>query len=254
MGSPALAAGGEGLPKFPNIYYMIASGLGVSKDLVPVIGGAFIVCVIALMGVGFKAYVNRHLSSDITPPSRFSLNVLIETVVEFVYNLTVDLLGKKASTYAPLLVALFVFILVTNLSGLFPFLPPASENFSGNLAMGLSVFVIYNIAGLKEHGFASYVKHFTGPTIKIPVLGLLLPVLIFCIEMISHGFRPVSLSLRLMGNIFGDHMLLTVFTGMVYVVVPSILMFFGVLVGMVQSFVFTLLSGIYISMAVSHDH
>ena len=120
--------------------------------------------------------------------------------------------------------------------------------------MGLIVFVWYNYAGVKEHGLGPYIKHFSGPTIKIPVLGLLLPILIFAIEISSHRFRPVSLSLRLMGNIFGDHMLLSVFTGMVYLLVPSLLMFFGLLVSMVQSFVFTLLSAIYISMAVSHDH
>ena len=93
------------------------------------------------------------------------------------------------------------------------------------------------MAGVKEHGLGPYIKHFSGPSIKIPVLGLLLPMLIFLIEMISHGFRPVSLSLRLMGNIFGDHMLVAVFTGIVGLFVPSILMFFGVLVSMVQSFV-----------------
>lgn len=252
--SKVLAAGGGPLPHFPNWYLNALNLLGISSDFVPVIGGFFIVFLLTLMGLGFKKYVSYSLQNDVAPPSKFSLNVLVETAAEFVYDLCQDLLGSKARVHAPLLMGLFFFILVNNLSGLFPFLPPSTSNFSANLAMGLVVFLIYNFAGVKEHGIAAYVKHFAGPEVKIPVLGLFLPILIFLIEMISHGFRPVSLGLRLTGNIFGDHMLVSVFTGMVYLFIPSILMFFGVLVSIVQSFVFTLLSGIYISMAVSHDH
>lgn len=249
----AFAAGG-GLPHFPNLYLNLIESLGLSHDMVPVAGGLFILLTLVFVGLRYQKYAEATLAGEVAPTGKFSLSELTEVIIEFVYNLSNDLLGKKSKSVMPLLAGLFFFILFTNLSGLFPFLPPASSDFSANLAMGLTVFLIYNIMGFKEHGIVSYIKHFSGPSIKIPVLGLLLPILIFCIEMISHGFRPVSLSLRLMGNIFGDHMLVSVFTGMVYLFVPSILMFFGVLVAMVQSFVFTLLSAIYISMAVSHDH
>ena len=78
--------------------------------------------------------------------------------------------------------------------------------------------------------------------------------LIFFIEMIGAFARPVSLALRLYGNIFGDHLVLSVFTGLTYFVAPALLLFFGLLVACLQSFVFTLLTSIYISLSISHDH
>ena len=141
---------------------------------------------------------------------------------------------------------LFLFILVSNLTGLVPGFVPSTESINTNLAMGLMVYVIYNLAGIKEHGWA-YVKQFLGPV-------WWLAPLFFCIEFISHLARPMSLSLRLYGNIFGDHLVLSVFTGLTWLVLPAFLLFFGLLVAVLQSFVFTLLTGIYLSLALSHDH
>jgi F-type H+-transporting ATPase subunit a len=140
-----------------------------------------------------------------------------------------------------------MFILVSNLGGLIPGLVPATESISSNLAMGLMVFLIYNVAGFREHGW-HYIKQFTGPMLAIAPL-------MFVIELIGHMVRPVSLSLRLMCNVFADHLLVGIFTtNAPYVIVPSALLFFGVLVALVQSYLFTLLTSVYISMAVSHDH
>jgi F-type H+-transporting ATPase subunit a len=144
------------------------------------------------------------------------------------------------------LAAIFLFVLTCNLTGLIPGFPPPTVSMDTNLGMGFIVFLVYNYAGFKEHGMA-YLKHFAGPVIYIAPL-------FFCIELVSHASRPLSLSLRLVGNIYGDHTLLGIFTGLSYIVFPALLMFFGLLVAVVQSFVFTLLSGIYISMAISHDH
>ena len=114
--------------------------------------------------------------------------------------------------------------------------------------MGLLVFFVYNWAGFKEHG-AGYIKRLPWARWRLSA------PLFFCIELVSHASRPLSLGLRLMGNIFGDHTLLGVFTKLTYVFIPAFLMFLWTsCVAVVQSFVFTLLSGIYISMAISHDH
>ena len=250
----ALAAGGGDIPVFPNLYQFVSDVLGLPYYMASVIGALFITALLAVVGLRYRNYANLVLAGQVVPTGKFSLSEFVEWTIEFVYNLCKDLLGSNAKSHMPLISTLFFFIWLTNVSGLFPFLPPSSTDLSANLAMGLMVFVVYNFVGVKEHGFGPYIAHFAGPKIKIPIIGLLLPLLIFFIEMISHGFRPVSLSLRLMGNIFGDHMLVAVFTGMVYFLVPSILMFFGLLVSTVQAFVFTLLSTIYISMAGSHDH
>ncbi len=184
--------------------------------------------------------------SDPTPSGKFSLMTIIEQMLDVVYGVAKDTCGHDYRKFLPLLSGLFFFIIISNLSGLFPGLVPPTESISTNLALGLSVFLVYNAAGIKEHGW-SYAKQFWGP------VGFIGPLLVI-IELVSHLSRPMSLSIRLMMNIVGDHLILTIFTGLTYLVIPAILMFFGLLVACIQSFVFTMLSGIYISMAISHDH
>jgi len=241
--SSAFAAG---IPHFINYYELIGNKLGLSEEMLPLIGSLFVTLLLAILGLIFTARVERVLSNP-EPSDSFGPVVFIELVAEFVTGLTKDLIGQDYRRFLPLIGTLFFVILFTNLSGLIPGFPPSTENMSTNLAMGLAVFFVYNYAGVRAQGLKGYLAHFGGP------VRWLFPVM-FIIELISHSFRPVSLSLRLMGNIFGDHMLVGVFTGMVYVLIPSALLFFGLLVAFVQSFIFTLLSAIYISMAVSHDH
>ncbi len=235
-----------GIPHFINYFEITAHQLGMESALSPAVGALFVTLILAILGLSFRSYVNSSLANPV-PSDRFGLVVFIELIAGFVTDLTKDLIGTSYKTFLPLVGTLFFFILFNNLLGLVPGFPPATESMSTNLAMGVIVFFTYNIFGIKAQGIKSYLAHFGGP------VWWLFPVM-FVIELISHSFRPVSLSLRLMGNIFGDHMLVGVFTGLTYVVVPSLLMFFGLLVAFVQSFIFTLLSAIYISMAVSHDH
>lgn len=235
-----------GIPHFINYYELTTHALGLPATLSPAIGALFITLVLLSLGLLFRAQVAKAVN-DPTPSDQFSFLVFVELVAEFVTGLAKDLIGAENKRFLPLIGTLFFFILFSNLSGLIPGFPPATENMSTNLAMGLIVFVTYNFCGVKAQGVKSYLAHFGGP------VWWMFP-LMFAIELISHSFRPVSLSLRLMGNIFGDHMLVGVFTGLTYVIMPSFLMFFGLLVAFVQSFIFTLLSAIYVSMAISHDH
>lgn len=234
-----------GIPETINYYGLLAERFHLDLKWEPTLGAILVVLVMTVMGLYFKASVAAS-KDDVAPTGKFSLRFLIEGVMEFLHGLAKDNCGEHFRKYLPFLSALFIFILMANLSGLVPGFPPPTESMDTNVAMGLIVFFVYNIAGLKEHGFG-YVKHFLGPVAAIA------PVF-FCIELVSHGSRPLSLGLRLAGNIYGDHTLLGVFTGLSYIVLPAILMFFGLLVAVVQSFVFTLLTGIYISMAISHDH
>lgn len=208
--------------------------------------GLLTLCIIALLGFFYKKSVQAK-GDDLRPAGRFGLSTFVEGLLDFVFNLGEDIIGKgKSERFFPLLTSLFIFIFISNVSGLVPGFPPATESLNTNLAMGLAVFLAYNIAGIKEHK-GSYIKQFLGP------FWWLAPLFLF-IELVSHLVRPISLSLRLYGNIFGDHLVMSVFTGLTYVILPAGLLFFGLLVASIQSFVFTLLSGIYISMAISHDH
>jgi F-type H+-transporting ATPase subunit a len=111
----------------------------------------------------------------------------------------------------------------------------------------------------------SYFKHFVGPMTSLPGNSILsklafLPVLVisvmffFVLEVFSHGFRPVSLSLRLFGNMMGDHEVIGAFIGLTKLVVPVAFYAMGTLVCLIQAFVFTLLSMIYVALAVSEGH
>jgi len=112
--------------------------------------------------------------------------------------------------------------------------------------MSIVVFVMYNVYGFKENG-VSYLKHFVGPI-------LVLSWLMFPIEVLSHLVRPVSLAVRLMGNMFGDHMVLSIFSGLIPIGIPVIFIALGAFVAVIQALVFTLLSTIYIALSTTHDH
>ena len=250
------ASGGPGA-KFINYYDIIAQNLGFQpngdtydqyKVFVPLLASITILLVLVIVGFLYKKAAGKKISSqDIAPASSFGLMTFIEMILGFVTDMADDVIGKNESRkHYSLLCSLFLYIFFSNLSGLIPGFPPATENFSINLALAAVVFLWYNLAGIKEHGGA-YIKQFIGPFV------VLIP-LMFLIEFIGHLVRPVSLGLRLYGNIFGDHLVMSVFTSLSYVVVPGLLLFFGLLVATIQSFIFTLLSSIYISMAVSHDH
>lgn len=230
-----------------NIYKSLLKAIGVREDLASVVAALLTLVACLTLGIYFRGAVKARLqANNIAPDSRFSLLTAIELVISFLHDLTHEQCGKFYKSYLPLISGLFVFILVSNLIGLFPGFPPPTENFSSNLVMGIIVFLSYNWAGLKEHG-GDYIKQFTGPFLVLAPLFLIL-------ETISHLARPLSLSFRLTANIFGDHLLLGIFSGLVPFLVPSFLLFFGLLVAVIQSFVFTMLTSIYINMAVSHDH
>lgn len=241
----AQPAAAEGIPHTIDYYSMILHSLHLGEQWIPTVGALFVTAALLIVGVAYKAAVAKADAQDV-PSGKFSLRFVVEMLMDLPWSVARDNCGHFARNYFPFLAALFLFILFGNLSGMIPGFPPPTVSMDTNVAMGVLVFFVYNYAGIKEHG-ASYIKHFLGPVVFIAPL-------FFCIEIVSHAARPLSLGLRLAGNIFADHTLLGVATGLSYVVIPAGLMFFGLLVAVVQSFVFTLLSGIYISMATSHDH
>lgn len=184
---------------------------------------------------------------QLVPESRLSLRNGFELVGEFIYGLTETVMGEhQAKLFFPVTACLFLFIFVANLFGLVPgFLPP-TDNLNTTLALGIFVFLYYNYIGIREHG-VGYFKHFFGPVAWLAPL-------MFVIEVASHLFRPLSLALRLRGNIMGDHVVLGVFSELVPVLLPVIFYGLGLFVAFVQAFVFCLLTMVYISLSSAHDH
>lgn len=236
--------------EFINYYALFLKILGINEHSIHewsgVVGSCVVLLLLLILGLYYKNAVENNIKGY-EPDNYFSIKTFIESILSFVENLSKDVIGEhEGIKYVPLLSSIFIFILFCNLTGLVPGFPPATENISINLALGIIVFIFYNYQGIREHGY-KYIYQFLGP------VWWLAPILVL-IELASHCVRPVSLSLRLYGNIFGDHLVLSVFTGLTYVIIPAFLMFFGLLVAIVQSFVFTLLSSIYISLAISHEH
>ncbi|PLX92576.1 MAG: ATP synthase F0 subunit A [Desulfuromonas sp.] len=171
---------------------------------------------------------------------------LMEVVVGGIENLIDETMGPKGKAYFPLIATFALFILVSNLIALIPGFYPPTANLNTNFALALTVFAMTHIVGVKEHGI-SYLKHFMGPM-------LVLAPLIFIIEIIGHIARPLSLSLRLFGNMYGHEIVLMIFVGLVPFLLPVPMMLMGVLVAFIQTFVFSLLAMIYIAGAIEEAH
>jgi F-type H+-transporting ATPase subunit a len=155
-------------------------------------------------------------------------------------------MGPKGKAYFPLIATIAFFILVSNLIALIPGFFPPTANLNTNAAMALTVFAMTHIVGLKEHGIG-YFKHFCGPVIWLAPL-------IVPIEIVGHLARPLSLTLRLFGNMYGHEIVLMIFFGLVPFIVPLPMMLMGVLVAFIQTFVFMLLAMIYIAGSLEEAH
>ena len=199
--------------------------------------------------VVFAALVSRKLNAPdaaLEPEDGITARNLAEGLVELISGLAEGVIGHGAQRYVPLLASFFVFILACNLIGLVPGFSPPTSDFNVTGGLGLVAFVAYQAAGVREHGFG-YVKQFLGPVIY---LWWLLPV----VELFTHVFRPVSLAIRLFANMTADHQVVEIFTSLTKIGLPVAFYALGAFVCLVQAFVFTMLSAIYIALAVSHDH
>ena len=204
-----------------------------------------VVAIVLALAFGFRRAL-AQASEPVIPEERLGVRNIVELLVEFVVSLSDSIIGVKGRKYVPLFGSLFIFILLANLLGLIPGFVPPTSFFLTNLALGLIVFIAYNYYGVRANG-VHYFKQFIGPM-------LLLSPLFVVIEVFSHLFRPMSLSIRLYGNMFGDHLVLEVFSGLTKLVIPVAFYILGTLVSVIQAAVFTILSVIYVAMAISHEH
>lgn len=217
------------------------------SDKVPIHVFHALLALVILMLVGWRIRRSLTVARDpLIPEARFSIRNIFEIVVQAIQGQLHGIIGHGSEKYLPLIGGLFIFIFFCNILGVIPGFVPATDNLNTNLAMSLTVFLVYNYFGFKEHGI-KYLKQFAGPV-------LWLAPLMFVIELLSHLFRPMSLSIRLFGNMYGDHMVLSIFSGLVPLIVPIIFMILGIVVSLIQAFVFSVLSCVYIALAVSHEH
>ncbi len=197
--------------------------------------------VATLLTVG--AYLLRpHIRVE--EPGRVQL--LLEALVGALLDMLVDNVGPKGRNYLSLVGTLGLFIFVSNLMGLVPFMSSPTTNLNLPVGCALVSFLYYNFQGIREHGVANYLKHFLGP---VPLLApIMLPI-----ELISHLSRILSLSVRLFGNIFGEELVIIVLAGLIPFLVPLPMMAFAIFGGLLQAFIFIMLTMIYLGGAVAAE-
>ena len=177
---------------------------------------------------------------------------VLEAVVESLYNLCEETIGHRwAGTFFPLIGTLGIYILVCNYMGLIPGFDSPTANINTTAACAIPVFFATHYYGLKVHG-PKYINHFLGPIRSIFALPLM--IMMFFIELIGHLVRPVTLSVRLFGNMMAKHILLAVLAVLTPIGIPVLVLGLGVVVGLVQAFVFVLLSIMYLAGAVEEAH
>ena len=169
-----------------------------------------------------------------------------ELVVTMLLDLMNDVMGHDARRFFPLVGSLAFFILTSNLLGLIPGFDSPTGNLNTTASCAVVVFFATHYYGVKKHGL-KYVKHFIGPVWWLSPL--MIPI-----EIISHLVRPVSLSIRLFGNIFGGHLVLGIFAALLPLFIPLPMMVMEIFVAFVQTIVFIMLSMIYISLSVEEAH
>jgi F-type H+-transporting ATPase subunit a len=217
-----------------------------------VIVAVVVVLLLALGALSYHASVSRLGAEAILPAPRLSVRAAFEGLADMVFGLLEGVMGEKnARKFLPFLGSFFVFILFSNLISLVPGFRAPTDTLKTNVGLAVTVFLASHILGFREHGL-HYLEQFTGHLpLKSPLI-ILVP-LIFAIEIVSHLIRPVTLSIRLMANIFADHAVATAFFLMVPFLVPVLPMMLGVFVSVVQALVFTLMSATYISLAIAHE-
>ena len=176
---------------------------------------------------------------------------LVEVFMEFFIDLAESNIGHMGKHFVPFIGTLGMYILVCNFMGLIPGAEASTSNINTNAALALPVFFATHIYGIKQHKLG-YIKHFVGPIRSLPALPLM--ILMFIIEVIGHIARPLTLSVRLFGNMVAKHKIIMILLLLAPAVVPTAILGLGVLVCLIQAFVFVLLTTLYLAGAVEEAH
>ena len=175
---------------------------------------------------------------------------MLEVLVEQIRGLLDQVIGPYGRRYLPVIGSFAVFILVGNLMGQIPGLGAPTESINVTGALGVTSFLYFIGSGFRQQGIR-YLKHFTGG-----LTGALLFAmgwLIFVVEIVSNSVRPVTLSLRLFVNMYADQKIAGAFLGLIAPIVPIFTIVLGIFVSFIQTFIFIMLSMVYLSETVPHE-
>ncbi len=215
---------------------------GVDPEPRPWVNFVVMQILVAILLMVVFAILRPRLSVD--HPGK--LQHVFEMIHGFVGGQAEDQMGHQGQRYLAFFGTIFLFILTCNLIGLIPAFESPTMNAPVTCGCALATFVYYHLMGLQANGFG-YVRHFLGPMTWLAPL-------MFPIEVVSHLARPLSLTVRLYANMFAGEQVTMVFLKMTYFLVPVIFMGLHIFVGMIQAYIFMLLTMVYVGSAVAHEH
>lgn len=202
---------------------------------------ALITLIVLVVGL----LIRTQLSVD--NPGR--LQIVLEDITTFIVTQLEGAIGPGGRKFLPLCGGIFVFILLGNLMGQVPGLGAPTSNINVPFACAITVWLYYHWQGIRAQGPIAYVLHFAFP----PGIPKALAPLMLPIELISHMSRVLSLTLRLFGNIFGEHLVVLIIGTIVPFIAPLPIQMLGLIVGPLQAFIFMTLTAIYLSAATAVD-
>ena len=182
-------------------------------------------------------FATRSLSVE-PPLSRWQN--LLEIVVTYIREQIREITLQQPERYLPFLGALFLFIAVSNLLAIVPGYSPPTGSLSTTAALAICVFLAVPVYGIAQHGFIGYLRHYSQPTV------FMIPF-----HIINELSRTLSMAVRLFGNIMSGSMILAILLSITPLFVPIVMQVFGMLIGLVQAYIFAVLASVYIASATS---
>ncbi len=177
---------------------------------------------------------------------------VMEVFAEFFLSTSNNNIGHHyGEKFYPLLGTIFLYIMTCNLFGLIPGFDSPTGNINTTASIALPVFLLYQFYGFKVHG-ASYLKHFLGPIRSVAAIPFM--IFMFFLEIIGHLVRPITLSVRLFGNMMAKHLLLIILGILAPAIIPVAILGLGTLISFIQAYVFMLLTTLYLAGAVEEAH
>lgn len=202
---------------------------------------------VVIFAVVVLTFLRRKLSAESPTNRQQTFEVGVETIRE----LLSDMVGPGGMKHFPVVATFGILILLSNLTGMLPDMIAPTANFNVTFALAITSFLYYNYVSIRENGIVGYFKHFAGPIPNIFIMLLMFPI-----EIISNLARILSLSMRLFGNIYGEEQVSGVISSLMQWGVPALLMPLALLTSVLQTFIFIVLSMVYLGEVSSHteDH
>ena len=239
------------LPGYQSLLHYVQSHYGstevLSKKGITTVHHIYAALLVLIILVITSLIARRKIANTeqaIIPPARFGVVAFYELFLETLFGLMEQIIGPTYKRYVPLIGTIGLFVLLSNLMGLVPGFLPATDNLNTTFALAIVVFVYFNYHGFRTHGFG-HITHLMNPIGEW--WGWFMAPLLFPIELISLCVRPVTLSIRLVANMVGDHAVLLAFAGIFPFLLPLPFYVLGLMVCLIQAAVFVILACVYIA-------